>query len=320
MLDKMLVTINRYSLIQRGDKVLIAVSGGPDSLTLLLKLSGLKSKLGLTLHIVHLDHGFRNDSKLDALFVKDLGQKLNIPVTIKRLPLQKTKIKGSLEEFFREERLKFFIQTAKKVKANKIALGHNLDDQAETVLMRLLRGTGLSGLSGISPKRNIHGAIFIRPLLETTRNQIDQFLKKRKINPRIDSTNQEDIFLRNKIRHYLIPLLKEKYNPNILKVLANLAESVSYDYEYLDQVAKRSLKSNPLRINIKKITKLHPSILRLKLRQSIAFIQKGMRRITFQHIKELEDLIFNRPVGSIVNLPKGVNEEKTRTSLLFFKR
>ena len=319
-MDKFIETINSYSLIQKGDKVLVAVSGGPDSLALLLKLFSLKSKLGLTLHIVHLDHGLRKDSSRDAFFVKRWGQKLNLPVTIKQLAYQQIKIKGSLEEFFREERLKFFIQTARTIKADKIALGHNLNDQAETVLMRLLRGTGLSGLSGISAKREIRGVVFIRPLLETTRRQIDKFLKNKGVKPRIDSTNQEDIFLRNKIRHHLIPLLKDEYNINILKVLANLAQSVSYDYEYLDQVAKRSLKGNPLRLNLKKIMKLHPAIMRLKLRQSISCVQGDTRRISFQHIKELEDLIFVRPSGSIVDLPKGVCVQKSRNTLLFFKR
>jgi len=319
-MNKFKETIKKHNLIQRGDKILVAVSGGPDSLALLLELFSLKSKLGLTLHIAHLDHGLRKDSKLDALFVKHWGQKLGLSVTIKQLASQQIKQKGSLEEFFREERLKFFIQTAKKIRADKVALGHNLDDQAETVLMRLLRGTGLSGLSGISAKRVIRGAVFIRPFLETTRSQIDRFLKNRGVKPRVDSTNQEDIFLRNKIRHHLIPLLKRKYNNNILKVLANLAQSVSYDYEYLDQAAKRSLKGNPLRLDLKKIAKLHPAILRLKLRQGISCIQGDTRRISFQHIKELEDLICARPTGSIVDLPKGIRVQKSRNSLLFLNR
>jgi len=320
MTDKFIETISNYSLIQKGDKILVAVSGGPDSLALLLKLLRLKLKLGLTLHIAHLDHGLRKDSNLDANFVKRWGKKLKVPVTIKRLTCRQVKTKGSLEEFFREERLKFLIQTAKIIKADKIALGHNLNDQAETVLMRILRGTGLSGLSGISAKRVIGGRVFIRPLLETTRQQIDKFLKNRLIKPRIDSTNREDIFLRNKIRHHLIPMLRSEYNINILKVLANLAESVSYDYEYLDRVAKRSLKGSTGRLKLKKIIKLHPAILRLKLRQAISCVQGDTRRINFQHIKELEDLIFARPDGAIVNLPKGTSAQKFRNTLIFSKR
>mgnify|MGYP001575408424 CR=1 FL=1 len=319
-MDKFIETINNYSLIQKKDKILVAVSGGPDSLALLLKLFSLKSKLGLELHIVHLDHGLRKDSAQDALFVKNWGQKLSLPVTIKQLANSQEKRKGSLEEFFRDERLKFFIQTAKTIKADKIALGHNLDDQAETVLMRLLRGTGLSGLSGISARRVIQGTVFIRPLLETTRWEIDKFLKKRGVKPCIDSTNQEEIYLRNKIRHHLIPLLIKKYNINIVSVLANLAQSVSYDYEYLDQVAKRSLKGNCRRLKLEKIKKLHPAILRLKLRQSICAVQGDTRRISFQHIKELEDLIYWRPRGSVVDLPKGICVQKSASSLLFLKK
>lgn len=313
-------TIKKYNLIQKGDKILVGVSGGPDSLALLFKLFSLKSTMNLTLHVAHLDHSYRNNSHLDALFVKDWAQKLNLGVTIKKLAYQQKKVKGSLEELFREKRIAFFIQTAKIIKADKIALGHNLDDQAETVLMRLLRGTGLSGLSGISAKRVIQGAVFIRPFLETTRCQIDKFLKNKGIKPRLDSTNQEDIFLRNKIRHHLIPMLRNKYNIDISKALAYLAQSASYDYEYLDQIAKRTLKGDPLRLNLKKIIKLHPSILRLKLRQSIAYIQGDTRRISFQHIKEIEDLISIRPDGSIVDLPKGICVQKTLNRLLFFKR
>jgi len=319
-MNRFIETIKKHKLIQSKDKILVGVSGGPDSLVLLLKLFSLKSKLGLTLHIAHLDHNLRKDSSLDALFVKRWCQKLNLPITIKQLTYRQDKAKGSLEEFYREERIKFFMHTAKKVKADKIALGHNLDDQAETVLMRLLRGTGLSGLAGISLMRKIKGTIFIRPLLETSRYEIDRYLKRRQIKPRIDSTNKENLFFRNKIRHNLIPLLKNKYNQNIVEVLANLAESVSYDYEYLNRVAQRSAKGNIMHLNIKKILKLHPAILRLKIRQSIGYIQGNTRRIRFVHLKEIEDLLNHRPKGSIVDLPKGISVQKTRNCLRFYKR
>lgn len=319
-MNKFKETIKSHNLIQIGDKILIGVSGGPDSLTLLLGLFNLKSKLGLTLHIAHLDHRLRKSSGADALFVTKLAKRLNIPVTIKQIDPKLLNKKGSLEEICRDARLDFFIKTAKKIKADKVALGHNLDDQAETVLMRLLRGTGLSGLTGISLQRKIRGVTFIRPLLETPRYEIDRYLKRRGIEPRIDSTNKEDLFLRNKIRHNLIPLLKNKYNQNIVNVLANLAQSVSYDYEYLDRLARRSLKGNMMHLNIKKILKLHPAILRLKIRQSISYIQGNTRRIGFAHIKEIEDLLNSRPKGSIVDLPKGISVQKTHNCLRFYKR
>ena len=298
----------------------MAVSGGPDSLTLLLQLFNLKAKLGLTLHIAHVDHSLRKDSQSDALFVERWARKLDIPVSIIKLDPQLKQQKGSLEEIYRQARLDFFVQTAGRIKADKVALGHNLDDQAETVLMRLIRGTGLSGLSGISVKRKIKNVIFIRPLLETSRKEIEGFLKNKGVKPCIDSTNKEEVFFRNKIRHNLIPLLKKKYNHNIVDVLANLAESISYDYEYLDQAAKSQAKGNNLRLKIGIIRNLHPAILRLKIRQSIACLQGDTRRISFQHIKELEDLLNNRPVGSIVDLPKGISVQKTRSILRFYKR
>lgn len=307
-------------MIQKQDTILVAVSGGPDSLTLLLQLYNLKSRLGLTLHIAHVDHGLRKDSGCDTLFVEKWAKKLGIPVTVARLGPKLKEAKGSLEEVCRQARMDFLIRTAQEIRADKIALGHNLDDQAETILMRLLRGTGLSGLTGISVKRKIKGMVFIRPLLETSRKEIEAFLKRRGAKPRIDSTNKEEVFFRNKIRHNLIPLLKKKYNKNIVEVLANLAESISYDYEYLDQAARNRVKGDNLWLNLKKVKSLHPAILRLKIRQSIACIQGDTRRICFQHIKELEDLLENRPIGSIVDLPKGISVRKTRNTLRFYRR
>jgi len=279
----------------------------------------LRAKLNLSLHIVHLDHGLRPDSAADAEFVKSWAQKLNLPITVKRVNPQSFKQKGSLEELGRNARLDFFLHTAKKIKASKVALGHNLDDQAETVLMRLLRGTGLSGLAAIALKREIKGVVFIRPLLETTRKQIESYLKRRKIKPRRDFTNQQDLYFRNKIRHHLLPLLKNKYNRNIVEALANLAETAGLDYEYLNQVAKRAIIGKNGQLKIRAALKLHPSILRLKIRESIARVQGDTRRIGFVHIKEIESLLNHRPIGSIVDLPKGISVQRRNNSLRFYQ-
>ena len=319
MTDQFEKTIQANALVRQNDRILVAVSGGPDSMALLLKLRGLSKKLNLTLHIAHLDHAWRPNSSADACFVRRWATRLKIPLTVKRLAYKMPKIEGSVEEFLRNQRLNFLAQTAKAIKANKIALGHNLDDQAETVLMRLLRGSGLSGLSGIHLKRKMLGVTFIRPLLEVPRSQIEAFLKSQGVSPRRDYTNRQDIFLRNRIRRRLMPLLKKYYNPNMAQVLANLAETTAQDYEYLEQETKRSFKTSR-RLTLKKLAQLHPAILRLKLRQGIACAQGDTRRITFQHMKELQALIFSRPVGSVVNLPKGLSAKKTSRAILFFKR
>jgi len=313
-------TIKKYKLIRKGDKILVGVSGGPDSLFLLLCLFGLRQRLGIELHIAHVDHALRGGSSGDASFVKSWAKRLGIPISTVRLEGGIAEKKGSLEENCRQARIDFLVRVAKKIKADKIALGHNLDDQAETVLMRILRGTGLSGLSGISLRRSIKGMVFIRPLLETSRKEINSFLKKKGICPRIDPTNKEDIFFRNKIRNKLIPILKKEYSPNISRLLANLSESASCDYEYLEQSARKALGGDRLSFGLTELAKLHPALFRLKIRQSVALIKGDTRRVTFQHIREIEDLLLNRPAGSIVDLPCGIAARKTRNALKLQKR
>ncbi len=320
ILEKVKNTIKRYRLIDKRDKVVVGVSGGPDSVTLLYLLNSLSKELKISLHIAHLDHGLRKDSYRDAEFVKKLAEKLNLPITTGQINVKELAKKGSLEEIARNARLGFFFKVAKDIKAKKIALGHNLDDQAETVLMRILRGAGLSGLSGILPKRKIAGLQVIRPLIEVRRRDIDAFLRRKKIRPCMDASNLEDIYFRNRIRNKLLPLLKRQYNQNIKEILSNMAQSVALDYDYLSRLAHQAMRRMGSRINLKKFLRLHPAMQRMLLRLAISKVKGDTRRINFQHIKELEDLISNRPVNSIVDLPKGVSVVKRKKSLSFYRR
>ena len=320
VLDKVRKTIKRYNLIGKGNKIIVGVSGGPDSVALLYLLNSLKKELKISLHVAHLDHMLRKDSCKDREFVERLAHKLKIPVTKAKINIKELAKAGSLEEIARNARLGFLFKVARDIKADKIALGHNLDDQAETVLMRIIRGSGLHGLSGILPKRNIAGYEIIRPLIEVKRREIEAFLKRKKISPRIDISNLEDIYFRNKIRNRLLPLLEKEYNKNIKEVLSNMAQSLGYDYDYLMGVAKRTMKSPKNKLELKLLIRLHPAIRRLALRMSIAMVKGDTRRIAFAHIKELEDLIFNRPVNSIVDLPKGVSVVKKKNHLSFYRQ
>lgn len=320
ILDKVKETIKRYNLIGKGDKIIVAVSGGPDSVALLYLLNSLKKELKISLHVAHLDHMLRKDSCKDREFVERLASKLKIPVTIANINIKELAKAGSLEEIARNARLGFLFKVARDIKADKIALGHNLDDQAETVLMRIIRGAGLYGLSGILPKRNIAGYEIIRPLIEVKRREIEAFLKRKKIRPRIDISNLEDIYFRNKIRNRLLPLLEQEYNKNIKEVLSNMAQSLGCDYDYLMGVAKRTMKSSKNKLELKLLIRLHPAIRRLALRMSIAMVKGDTRRIAFAHIKELEGLIFNRPVNSIVDLPKGLSVVKKKNHLSFYRQ
>jgi len=320
MLDKVRKTIERYRLIDKGDKIVLGVSGGPDSIALLYSLNSLKKELKVSLHVAHLDHMLRKDSYKDREFVEGLAHRLRIPVTAARINIKELAKSGSLEEIARNARLGFLFKVSRDIKGDKIALGHNLDDQAETVLMRIIRGSGLYGLSGILPKRNIAGYQVIRPLIEVKRREIEVFLKRKKVKPRIDPSNLEDIYFRNRIRNRLLPLLEKEYNKNIKEVLSNMAQTLGYDYDYLSVAAQRTMRGSKTKLNLEKLKRLHPAISRLLLRMSIARVRGDMRRLTFAHIKELEDLIFNRPVNSVVDLPKGVSAVKKKNALSFYRR
>lgn len=320
ILEKVKGVIKRYNLIERNDVVVVGVSGGPDSVALIYLLNSLKKPLKIDLHIAHLDHMLRKDSYKDRKFVEGLARKLKLPVTAACIKVGQLAKRGSLEEIARNARLGFLFRVAQDIKTRKVALGHNLDDQAETVLMRILRGTGLQGLSGMLPKTEIGGFQIIRPLIEVRRQDIEVFLKQRKVRPCMDTSNLEDIYFRNKIRNRLMPLLEKEYNNNIKGVLSNMAEIIGYDYDYLTRAAMRANRQMKTKVNLDKLLKLHTAIRRLILRMTIMKLKGDTRSITFQHIKELEDLTLNRPSGSIVDLPKGISVIKTKKYLSFYYR
>jgi len=319
IITKVKNTVKNHRLIQKGDKILIGVSGGPDSVALLHILISLSKKLKFSLYIAHLDHMLRKDSVKDAEFVKKLSKKLKIPLALGRINVKALSKNASIEETARNARYDFFFKIAKKNKTNKIALAHNLDDQAETVLMRILRGAGLSGMSGILPKRIISKYEIIRPLLEVKRSEIESYLKVNKIKSRQDRSNFKDIYFRNKIRHNLLPLLENNYSPNIKELLANLAENSASDYQFLELASTKMMKGDKTKFSLRKLSKLHTSMQRMLFRRAISNLQGNTRRISFQHIREIEDLILNRPQNSIVDLPKGISVIKKKT-LVFYRR
>jgi len=320
LIDKLKKTIRKFGLLKQNDRVIVGISGGPDSVALILSLRGIAKEFNLTLHACHLDHMLRKDSAGDAAFVRKLCEKLSVPVTIEQIPAGALSQKGCVEELARSWRLKFFFKIAKEIKAGKIALGHNFDDQAETVLMRLLRGSGLSGLSGILPKRTIDKFTIIRPLLEIRRSEIEKFLRRKKIIPRIDKSNFEDIYLRNRLRHYLLPLLEKKYNRNIKETLCNTGRLAADDYDYLIKTAMTYCEKLGKKISIKKFEKLHPAIQKLVLRLNFQKLKGDTRTLSARHIEEIEDMVRNRPLNSIVDLTSGISVIKKKAYFIFYRR
>ena len=310
-------TIEKYRLIERGDKVLIAVSGGSDSLGLLYILNSLKKQLNFSIHIAHLDHMLRRDSHKDKIFVEKVAKKLDLPLTASAINVRALLRKSSQEEVARNVRFSFLFKVARQAGVDKIALGHTLDDQAETVLMRILRGSGLQGLSGIFPKRTIDQFVIVRPLIELSRREIQKFLKKRKIKYRTDHTNQENIYFRNRIRNRLLPLLEKDYNPNIKQCLANMAQSIALDYGYLLKLSRKaflktvkSISKHRIDYKLHNFLRLNNASQRMILRLGIISIKGNLRKISYKHINEIEALVYNRPRGSIVDLPENLQAIK----------
>jgi tRNA(Ile)-lysidine synthase len=241
MLKRVRKAIADGSLVERGDHLLVAVSGGPDSVALLWMLVLLSSEYELRLTTAHLNHGLRGaEAQEEEAFVHSLCAGMGITCisnTVDIRALRKGRGK-SLEEIGREERYRFLEETAQTCGAKKIATGHHRDDQAETVLIHLLRGSGLEGLKGIAPMRE--GRI-IRPLLYVGREEILEFLDREGLTYLVDSSNLSPLFLRNRIRHQLIPELTARYNPEIVRGLSHTAEIIRREDDYLQTVVRQVL-------------------------------------------------------------------------------
>lgn len=218
--------VRREGLFARGDRLLLAVSGGPDSVALLYLLRALAPELGLSLAVAHLDHGLRGEaSGSDARWVEALAARLGLPCAVgsARLAARGRKRRGSVEAAAREARYGFLVRAAARMGIRKIVLGHQADDLAETVLMRLLRGCGPEGLIGMRPVSARSGRLLVRPLLPFRRREILDFLRLRSIPYRRDATNRDTRFLRNRVRRVLLPYLERNYNPRLGEILAHLS-------------------------------------------------------------------------------------------------
>lgn len=316
MKEKFISHLLKNHLVKKGDKLLLGVSGGPDSACLLSLFNKIKHDWNLKLAVAHFNHSLRKNSNRDEVFVSKLASKYKLPFFSEKADSGIFKQKGSTEELARHARFDFLIKAADKFKCSKIVLGHNLDDQAETVLMRIIRGAGLSGISAILPKRIIKNREIIRPLLAFKRSEIERYLKKNKLKFIIDPTNRQDIYFRNKIRHNLMPVL-ENYNRSIKESLSNLAQTSSLDYDYIRECAQTIINKCSNRIEIAKLRRFHASLQRMIFRLFILKLTGDLRKITLKHINEIEDLTLNRPNGSIVHLPKHIYALK-KSKFIYF--
>ncbi len=298
-------SLDFVGLLRPGVSVVAALSGGPDSVALLDSLLRAARKPGMTVVAAHLDHALRKDSRADAQFCEELCDRLKVRLRSGRSrPTASAMREGGLEEAARLTRYSFLRRVAREEHASAIVLGHTLDDQAETVLMRLVRGSGALGLSAMKP----WDGELLRPLLDSRREAVMAHLSAYRLPYRSDPTNTDTAFMRNRVRHELIPLLEQKFNPNIAEALGRTARTLAEEHsalrevaaQLLDRAAASSVEGAAFELSVLKSAPegLGKTALREALRRF-----GGLRSVSFIHIERLWGLVNQGRGGSSLPLP-----------------
>jgi tRNA(Ile)-lysidine synthase len=325
--------IERYSLISPEEIIVIGVSGGADSVCLLHVLAEYRKRLGIKLHVAHLNHLLRGtESEADAKYVSSLADSLGIPIAIDEQDVAAYRIvrNCSIEEAARELRYAFLGRVAKEIGANRIAIGHTRDDHVETILMHILRGTGINGLCGLarcSPMAYDEQAsssstkkanatqgqrsdfLIIRPLLDITREETASYCHEYQLDPRVDSSNLSLSFFRNRLRLQLLPLLRQ-YNPSLDQALLRLADIAKEDNVFIEQQASElwdevvRQENKTIYLDKKQLASLPIALQRQLLRAAVTKLAGDARDIEAGHIEAARNLI-NKPVGKRISLPHG---------------
>ena len=313
MIEKVKRAIKKHGMLEREDRVVVAVSGGADSMALLKVMELLSDEYSLRLVSAHLNHGIREESAdREEQFVRRFSQGMGIDIESKKIHvpgLQKGSGK-SIEEVGREERNRFLMGVAEKYGAQKIALGHHLQDQTETVIMNFLRGSGTDGLKGMLPVRD---GLFIRPLLGIRKEEILDFLEEHQVPYTMDPSNDSDVYLRNRIRHGLIPELKKRFNPNLDETLGNMSEIMRLENDYMEAVAGKiladwdvTLLDEEIRIKRDDLISLHPAMQNRIIKTVLKRFSLSGKGIGYVHIKAAVSLAGDCKPGGEAILPSRI--------------
>lgn len=323
MFEKVCRFIESQQLLEPHDRVLMAVSGGIDSMVLLDVVCRLQEKYELKLHVAHLDHRLRPESPEDSAFVAERAKSLQLPCTVESRnvnALSKT-IKTSLEAAARQARYAFLQRVATLERCNKIALGHNKNDQVETFFLNLIRGAGLQGLSGMRPKDRRYA----RPLLDCSRAEIETYARARNIEYREDSSNQDLRFRRNWVRHRLLPSVEE-INPNLIETLARNQAIFGQANDYLIEQAQDAFETALLSRSDAEIVlersalkKLHPALLSTVIRITIGHLVGTLNRLSEHHIGTVVEHVDQAYSGQQLELPLGTSVWVHAKTLQFVK-
>lgn len=322
--EKVIETIKNHDLIKNGDRIVIGVSGGPDSVCLLHVLNRLKEVMDIEIYAAHLNHQIRGlEAQRDALYVSQLCEKMGVIFFVKSIDVPKyCEEKGlSLEDGARKLRYEMFYEIKDKTRSNKIALGHNMNDQAETIMMRIMRGTGIQGLRGIEYMRD---DCLIRPILDLNRSEIEGYCKEHNLNPCIDKTNLESIYTRNKIRLELLPYMQENFNSNVIESIVRMSKNLKTDSDFIEneadkvfnEILKHGKEDNSIVIDICRYRDLHPAIKSRVLRYGIKMILGDTNFIDQIHIDDVMSLEDETKIDKMIVLPRGMFAYRKKDSII----
>ena len=318
--EKVLWTIKKFNMIDENDLIVVAVSGGPDSMALLNALLNFKEMLKFNIVVAHVNHMIRAVADEETTYVKEFCDKNNIQCFIKKIDVvKKAELeKISTEEAGRNARYEFFDEVFKINNATKIAIAHNANDNAETVIMNIIRGTGVSGLKGIEPVRDNK---YIRPLIDVKRAEIEAYCEEKNLNPKYDESNNENIYTRNKVRNLLIPYLKKEFNPSIVDAINRLSDLAGQENDYIEQTVNGffdkicEIKNDEIIVlNLKKFNLLDNFIKSKILLLSVHNLFNTTKGVEKKHIEDViklcEKNVGNKYLTPNKNLKIAVNKGK----------
>lgn len=312
MEEKVWDIIDKYNMIEKDDNIVLGLSGGPDSMALLYLLIAIKKKIDFNIIIAHVNHGVRGAEALrDEMFVKETANRLNLPFFSKQVDMIGIAKKEGItaEEAGRKLRYGFFREVIKTCGSGKIAVAHNKKDQAETLLMRIMRGTGVDGLKGM----DFQTGDIIRPILDIDRWEIEKYIEDKQIPTVLDKTNLEDIYTRNKIRLELIPYIEKNFNPNIVDTLYRLSENASLDSAFLEEYSIERYSSlikktdhDCIILNYEGFKIEDKAIKRRIIRKTILDLLGTIQGIEEIHISSVVELFDRKETGKRINLPASI--------------
>ena len=316
--------IKEKNIIKSGDKILVGLSGGPDSVCMLNLLCSIRDEEKIEVAAAHINHMLRGEeADKDEEYSKRLCESLGVRFFSKRIDINKYALETgkSSELAGREARYDFFNEIINKINFNKIATAHNANDQAETILMRIMRGTGLEGLGGIPVERERK---YIRPILFMKREEVEQYCKENNLNPHIDATNLERIYSRNKVRLDILPYMKNNFNPNIVETINRMALLLQDDNEFIEGEVNKAYKDNCFErensiVISKNLFNIHSAIVTRVIRKALFAINKSNYDMEMKNIEDIIELS-NLGTNKRVDLPKDIYAENVYGDIIIRKK